>query len=599
MNIQAKKINDLVIEVATENGSGSQSANNILMRSIFYMGIPVSGKNLFPSNIQGLPTWFSIRVNEDGWLARKDDVDLMVCMNERSVPEDVQKLGNGDTLIIENTLMPLVKRSDINIIAVPFEEMVKEICPNARLRRMVVNLLYVGVIAHFIGIEEKTIEHAIQKQFSKKPEAAKLNIDAVKFGLAWAQKNIKASEKVQLKSINKTSGKIIVDGNEAAALGLLYGGANVVAWYPITPSSSSMEYLIKYLKKYKKNTAGKNEFCVVQAEDELAAFGVITGASWAGARGVTATSGPGTSLMAEGAGLANFAEIPAVVVDVQRMGPSTGLPTRTNQGDILSCYYLSHGDTKHVLLIPGTPEECYEFGFEVMNLAQDMQTVIFLMSDLDLGMNNWMCDPFKPIEKEISRGKLLSAEQLEAQKGFKRYADVDGDGIPYRTLPGVESDYAAYFTRGTGHRDDATYTESSVDWKKNIDRLKRKHDTARKLVPESIFVGSGKQKRAIVAYGSSDPAIFEALHILSKTYNLEFDYMRIRALPATQKTIEFMKNHETVYFVEQNRDGQMASIIRAEEPELAVRIKPILHYDGMSISATAIVKLILNAEGKK
>lgn len=598
MNSQVKKINDLVIEIATENGSGSQSANNILMRSIFYMGIPVSGKNLFPSNIQGLPTWFSIRVNEDGWLARKDKVDVMICMNERSVAEDLKKLQSGDTLIIEESLKSLITRDDITVFIVPFEEMVKEVCPNARLRRMVVNLLYVGVVAHLVGIEESKIEHAIQKQFSKKPDAAKLNIDAVKFGLDWAKKNVKALETIQLKSSDKTNGKIIVDGNEATALGLLYGGANVVAWYPITPSSSSMEMLIKYLKKYKKDAAGKNEFCVVQAEDELAAFGIVTGASWAGARGVTATSGPGTSLMAEGAGLASFAEIPAVVIDVQRMGPSTGLPTRTNQGDILSCYYLSHGDTKHVLLIPGTPEECYEFGFDVMNLAQDMQTVVFLMSDLDLGMNNWMCDPFKPITKEISRGKVLSAEQLEAGKGFKRYADVDGDGIPFRTLPGTESDYAAYFTRGTGHRDDATYTESSADWKKNIDRLKRKHDTARKLVPESVFVGGGKQKRGLVAYGSSDPAVFEAIFILSKDYKIEVDYMRIRALPATAKTIEFMKNHETVYFIEQNRDGQMASIIRAEEPELAMKIKPILHYDGMSISAMAIVNQILKAEGK-
>jgi 2-oxoglutarate ferredoxin oxidoreductase subunit alpha len=593
-----KKINDIVIEVATENGSGSQSANNILMRSIFYMGIPVSGKNLFPSNIQGLPTWFSIRVNEEGWVARKDEVDVMVCMNERSVAEDLKKLNAGDTLIIEETLKSQITRDDINIIIVPFEEMVKEICPNARLRRMVVNLLYVGVIAHFIGIEEKTIVHAIQKQFSKKPEAAKLNTDAVKFGLEWAVKNIKPSEFLQLKAVNKTAGKMLVEGNEAVALGLFYGGANVVAWYPITPSSSSMESLIRYLKKYKKSADGKNEFCVVQAEDEISAFGTVSGASWAGARGVTATSGPGTSLMAEGAGLAYFAEIPAVIVDVQRMGPSTGLPTRTNQGDILACYYLSHGDTKHVLLIPGTPEECYQFGFEVMNLAQDLQTVIFLMSDLDLGMNNWMCEPFKPITKEISKGKVLSKEQLEANKGFKRYADVDGDGIPYRTLPGTESDYAAYFTRGTGHREDATYTESSADWLKNIDRLKRKHDTARKMVPESIFIGSGKQKKAIVAYGSSDPAVYEALHILSKNYGLEFDYMRIRALPATQKTIEFIKNHEAVYFVEQNRDGQMISILRSEEPEVAMKIKPILHYDGMSISASAIVKQILKAEGR-
>ena len=598
MSVTAKKINDIVIEVATENGSGSQSANNILMRSIFYMGIPVSGKNLFPSNIQGLPTWFSIRVNEDGWVARKDEVNLMVCMNERSVAEDLKKLQAGDSLIIEEGLKSFINRDDINVYIVPFEELVKEVCPNARLRRMVVNLLYVGVIAHLIGIEEKAIIHAIQKQFSKKPAAAELNIEAVKFGLEWAKKNIKVSDSLQLKSSNKTEGKIIVDGNEAVALGLFYGGANVVAWYPITPSSSSMESLIKYLKKYKKAADGKNEFCVVQAEDELAAFGIVTGASWAGARGVTATSGPGTSLMAEGAGLAHFAEIPAVVVDVQRMGPSTGLPTRTNQGDILACYYLSHGDTKHVLLIPGTPEECYSFGFEVMNLAQEMQTVIFLMSDLDLGMNNWMCEPFKPIEKEISKGKILTAEQLVANKGFKRYADVDGDGISYRTLPGTESDYAAYFTRGTGHRDDATYTESSVDWLKNIDRLKRKHDTARKLVPESIFTGTGKQKRGLVAYGSSDPAVFEAIHILSTKYNIEVDYMRIRALPITQKSIEFMKSHEVVYFIEQNRDGQMISIVRAEEPELALKIKPVLHYDGMSISAMAIVKIILKAEGK-
>lgn len=598
MVLATKKINDFVIEVATENGSGSQSSNNILMRAIFYMGIPVSGKNLFPSNIQGLPTWFTIRVNEEGWVARKDDVDLMVCMNEKSVVEDLHKLKAGDTLFVEESLRSLVTRDDLLVYAVPFDTMVKEICPNARLRRMVVNLLYVGVVAHFIGIEESALTQSIHKQFGKKPAAVEVNMQAVKFGYDWAVKNIPVSEKLGLKASNRTTGKIIVDGNESASLGLFYGGANVVAWYPITPSSSTMEVLIKHLKKYKKNVDNKNEFCVVQAEDELAAFGIVVGAGWAGARAVTATSGPGVSLMAEGVGLAHFAEVPSVIVNVQRMGPSTGLPTRTSQGDIIACYYLSHGDTKHVLLIPGTPEECYEFAFESMNLAQELQTTIFLMLDLDLGMNNWMCDPFKPITKEIKKGKLLSAEQLEASKGFKRYADVDGDGIAYRTLPGTKSDYAAYFTRGTGHKEDATYSEKSADWQNNIDRLKRKHDTARTMVPESLFVKADKNKRCIVSYGSSEVAILEALHILKMEHQLELDYMRIRALPATKQTIAFMHNHENVYFIEQNRDAQMISILRAEEPDLATKIKPVLHYDGTTISASSIVNKILKWEGK-
>lgn len=592
-------VNDVVIKIATANGTGSQSANLILMRAIFQMGIPTSGKNLFPSNIQGLPTWFTIRANENGWIARRPVEDFFIAMNPETAEEDINSLRPGAFLILNESLKGYLKRDDLNVSLVPFDKLVAEVAKGL-LRKKVVNVIYVGVLAYLLDIEMEEVNRAIDQQFEGKQKAAHLNKAAALMGFNWAKENLEKQDKFTLRRSTQATGKMIIEGNEATAIGMLFGGATVLAWYPITPSSSLCEYLIGYLEKYRKDPeTGKATYAVIQAEDELASMAIVTGAGWAGARAFTATAGPGISLMSELAGLCYFAEIPSVIVDVQRMGPSTGLPTRTSQGDILSAYYLSHGDCKHVLLIPGSVKEAYEFGIESLELAEQLQTLVFEMIDLDLGMNYWMTDPFEPPTKPIKRGKVLDAEALEKNGAFMRYKDVDGDGIPYRTIPGTEHPRAAYFTRGTGHTEAATYSEKPSDWKKNMDRLEKKFDTARQLVPQPVIDKVDGAEIGIIAYGSTDLAMGEARTALDNRADMKSDYFRIRALPFNEKLAEFIRSHRVTYIVEQNRDAQLAAIIKDELPELATKIKSVLHYDGLPIDAETIVNQILAYEEKE
>jgi 2-oxoglutarate/2-oxoacid ferredoxin oxidoreductase subunit alpha len=596
------RVNDVTITVATSNGTGSQSANLILMRSIFTMGIPVSGKNMFPSNIQGLPTWFTVRANDEGWVARRRDPDVFVAMNIESVVEDVASLPPGATLIITKSLASHVTRTDIDVHVVPFDEMVVPVCKEAKLRKMVVNILYVGVLAHLLGIDMQEVKSAIAKQFAKKATATKLNTEAAIAGHAWAKEHLQPSTTFTLRRGSATAGKIVIEGNQAAGLGLMFGGLTVLAWYPITPSSSLAEACIDYMQKYRHDPeTGKATYAVIQAEDELASMAAVVGAAWAGARAATATAGPGISLMSELVGLAYFAEIPAVIVDVQRMGPSTGLPTRTCQGDILKAYNLSHGDCRHPLLLPANPAECYEMSAESLDLAERLQTVVFVMLDLDLGMNSWMSEVFQPITKPIDRGKVLHDEDLAKVTEFARYKDVDGDGICYRTLPGTSNPIGAFFTRGTGHTDAATYSEKPKDWKNNMDRLARKFDTARKLMPRPVLktAAGGKSEIGIIAFGSSDPAVEEARATLVKENGVGTDYLRLRALPIDVEVLAFVESHRVVYVVEQNRDAQCASILRLEMPALATQILSVLHYSGLPIDAQTIVEEILAHEKVK
>lgn len=584
-------LNDAVINIATKNGSGSQSANLILLRAIFGMGIPVSGKNLFPSNIAGLPTWFTIRVNENGWLARRAHSDILVAMNEKTVAEDLNELDPGATVVINESLKRYVTREDLDVYEVPFSTIVKEVCPDTRLRKRVVNVIYVGVLAWLLDIEMPEIKAAVQRQFDGKARATTINMDAATAGYEWAKQSVQKLQGLRLQRSDRTQDKIIIEGNEATALGLLFGGATVLAWYPITPSSSVCETLTDLFHQYRLDPeTGKATFAVVQAEDEIASIGVVLGAGWAGARSVTATSGPGLSLMSEMAGLSYFAEIPAVIVDVQRMGPSTGLPTRTAQGDIAFAYQLSHGDCRHVLLIPGTVSECYEFSTRALELAEYLQTLILVMSDLDLGMNKWMSEPFTPPSSEpLARGKVLSAEDLDNIDTFERYRDVDGDAIPYRTLPATDHPKAPYFTRGTGHNAQSDYSESSAVWKENMDRLARKFDTARGLTPKPVVEDVDGASVGIIAYGSSDLAVQEARHLLLKNHGIDSAYLRIRALPPDESIHTFIDRYDSVYLVEQNRDAQMAGILRSEYPEVAGKMKSLLRYDGLPLDAETIV----------
>jgi len=589
-------VNDVVITVATSNGTGSQSANLILMRTIFQMGVPVSGKNMFPSNIQGLPTWFTVRANEEGWVARKRDADVFVAMNEESIVDDLASLRPGALLVVNKPLASHVTRTDLDVRVVPFDDLVVHVCKEAKLRKMVVNIMYVGVLAYLVGLEMEEVKGAISRQFAKKKTAAATNTEAAVHAYEWATKNLEPWGKCTLARSDKTKGKIIIEGNQAAGLGLVFGGLTVLAWYPITPSSSLCENAIDYLDELRRDPAtGKPTYAVIQAEDELAAIGMVVGAGWAGARAATSTAGPGISLMSEFAGLAYFAEIPSVIIDVQRVGPSTGLPTRVSQGDIWKAYHLSHGDCKHPMLLPANPRECFEFAAESLDLAERLQTLVFVMTDLDLGMNNWMTEPFAPLTKPIDRGKVLDEAALSKVNEFARYKDVDGDGIPYRTLPGTNHPLASYFTRGTGHTEQATYSEKPHHWKDNLDRLVRKFDTARKLLPRPVIETMPGAAVGLIAYGSSDPGVQEARAMLAKK-GVPTDYLRLRALPIDVEVREFIKNHRVVYVVEQNRDAQAASILRLEMPERAPAIRAVLHYSGLPLDAQSVVDGVTQQE---
>jgi len=597
--VRSKKVaNDFSIQIATVNGSGSQSANNILLRSIFSMGIPVSGKNLFPSNIAGLPTWFTIRVSGQGWVARKSDIDVLIAMNSETVHEDVHTLQAGSAVIFDEVLNLEERRTDLTYYAVPFDRLVVATGAEAKLRKLIKNMVYVGVAAQLLSIDMTCVETVVRKQFAKKLKAADLNWKAVQLGYEYAASTLTKEDPYVVEAMNATHGKIIVDGNAAAAMGAMFAGVTVVSWYPITPSSSVVEQLIGYMKKYRVEEDGKANFAIVQAEDELAAIGMVLGAGWAGARSMTASSGPGISLMAEFAGLGYFAEIPGVIFDIQRTGPSTGLPTRTAQGDITFIAGLSHGDTKHILLLPGTVKECFEFAIEAFDLAEGLQTPIFVLSDLDLGMNNWMSEPFEYPEKPISRGKVLDAKQLDELGGFARYKDVDGDGIPYRTLPGTAHPAAAYFTRGSGKNESAKYTERPEDYEYNMLRLVRKFETAKSMVPKPIAEGTGKEKVGIIAFGSSHWAVIESRDQLERELHLKTDYLRVRAYPFTREVDDFVAKHETVYVVEQNRDGQLLNLLKIDlDPALVTKLHSITHFNGLPLDARTVTRAVASLEG--
>jgi len=596
---QKRIVNNMSIQVATVNGSGSQSSNTVLLRSIFQMGVPVSGKNLFPSNIAGLPTWYTIRANKDGYIARKKEIDFVVAMNSETAHEDVLSVAPGAVIVYDEPLNLRQLRNDVIFYSVPYDKLVAPVCPEAKLRKLVKNMIYVGVVAKILGIEMAEVEKAIRKQFAKKVKAANLNLAAVQAGFDYATANLAKSDPYYIERMDKTSGKIIIDGNSAAALGCMFAGVTVAAWYPITPSSSLPESLIEYMKEYRIGPDGKATFAIVQAEDELAAIGMVIGAGWSGARAMTATAGPGISLMAEFAGLAYYAEIPGVIWDIQRVGPSTGLPTRTSQGDILSTAVLSHGDTKHIMLIPCSAEECFSMAQEAFELAEQFQTLVFVMSDLDLGMNNWMADPFKYPEKPIQRGKVLSKEDLERLGGFARYKDIDGDGVGYRTLPGTDHPGAAYFVRGSGHNEKSQYSERPDDFERNMERIHRKFETSRGFVPRPEIMGSGRSKVGIIAYGTSHWAILETRDQLRKEYTLDVDYLRLRAFPFTHEVHDFIDQHERVYVVEQNRDAQMLSLIKLDIcPELTPRLRSVSHIHGLPLDARSVTDEIMTMEGK-
>jgi 2-oxoglutarate/2-oxoacid ferredoxin oxidoreductase subunit alpha len=595
---QKRVVNDFSIQVATVNGSGSQSANSVLLKSIFGMGVPVSGKNLFPSNIAGLPTWFTIRASKDGYVARKKYIDILVAMNPETAREDILALPTHGVAVYDESLNLKQYRDDVVCYPVPFDKITAAVCPEAKLRKLVRNMVYVGVVAHLLDIDMSCVEAALKKQFAKKQKALDLNFGAVKAGAQYFVDHLTKHDPFFIEHMNATTGKIIIDGNAACGLGAVFAGVTVVAWYPITPSTSVVEATIEYLKKFRVTEDGKATFAVVQAEDELAAIGMVLGAGWSGARSMTATSGPGISLMAEFSGLGYFAEIPGVIFDVQRTGPSTGMPTRTSQADLLSTAFLSHGDTKHVVLLPGSVKECFEFGYQAFDLAERLQTPVFVLSDLDLGMNNWMSEPFVYPDKPLDRGKVLSADDLNRLGGFARYADVDGDAIGWRTLPGTDHPKAAYFTRGSGHNSKAGYTERPDEYVEVMERLSRKFDTARTLVPAPVFEKNGTSKIGIIAYGTSHYAITESLDEVKNAYDLDIDYLRVRAYPFNDDVHEFVASHDRIYVVEQDRDAQLASLLKLDLPaEQVIKLRSILHYNGLPMDAESVTSELVTKEG--
>jgi 2-oxoglutarate/2-oxoacid ferredoxin oxidoreductase subunit alpha len=591
--------NDFSIIVATVNGSGSQSANSVLLKSIFGMGVPVSGKNLFPSNIAGLPTWYTIRASKDGYVARKRESEVLVALNPETAREDILALKPGGVAIYEEYLNLSRYRDDVVCYPVPFDKLTQAICPEAKLRKLVKNMVYVGVVAQLLGIDMAVVERSVKKQFSKKQKVFDLNFGAVETGFEYAKVNFAKKDPFCIEPMSQTRGKIIVDGNAACGMGAVFAGVTVVAWYPITPSTSLIEATTDLLKKFRATEDGKATFAVVQAEDELAAIGMVLGAGWAGARAMTSTSGPGISLMAEFSGLGYYAEIPGVIFDVQRTGPSTGMPTRTSQADLLSTAFLSHGDTRHLMLLPGSVKECFEFGYSAFDLAERFQTPVFVLTDLDLGMNNWMSEPFAYPDKPLDRGKVLTAEELEKRGGvFARYRDVDGDGIGWRTLPGTNHPKAAYFTRGSGHNDEAGYTEKPGEYQEVMDRLARKFENVRKFVPAPVVTRDGKSKIGFLAFGSTDFALRESLDQIEREHKLAVDYMRIRAYPFAHEIHDFVASHERVYVVEQDRDAQLASLLKLDLPaDQVVKLRSILHYNGLPIDARTITEEFVTKEG--
>lgn len=582
------RVNDFSIVVATANGTGSQTANLTLLRSFFKMGIPVHGKNIFPSNIQGLPTWYHIRVNKDGYIARKPS-EFLVAFNPATLHEDVATLPSGGVVVHNLDLHLKPERADLTYYPVPVKQLLAGVEVKGKIKEYIANMTYVGVVAHLLGVPLPVIEEALEHHFGNRRKLVDSNLEVVKIAHAWAVENLAKNDQFSVEPMNATEGLIMMTGNEAGALGAVFGGASVAGWYPITPSTSFIDAFREYLAKLRHDVDGRPTYTVIQAEDELAAIGMVVGAGWAGARAVTATSGPGISLMAEFLGLAYYAEVPVVVWDIQRVGPSTGLPTRTSQGDVAFSYYLGHGDTKQVLLFPSSIEECFEFGYRAHDLADALQTPVLVLSDLDLGMNNWMGEPFNYPDAPLNRGKVLSAGEVAALPDFGRYKDVDGDGVPYRTIPGNENPRAAWFGRGTGHDENAKYSERADHWVQNMDRLVRKFDTARAMVPAAVVDERPGATLGIVAYGTTRYAIEEARDLLAAN-GVTTDFMRIRALPIGAEVREFVARHERLAVIEMNRDGQLTAILRDELPEHAAKLKPIAYLDGMPLTAAWVAE---------
>lgn len=590
-----KIINDFSITVGTVNGSGSSTANNTILRSIFKMGIPVSGKNLFPSNIQGLPTWYTIRANKDGFIAHNERRDIVIAMNPNSFVRDLASVTPGGAFFYADDIKQSINRTDIAIYPMPVKTIVKN-DPNVPtdFRDLVGNMVYVGVLAQMINLDMDKILAALTFHFKGKQKPIDMNYGAVKAGAEWARSNLEKKDPFYVETMNKTEGMIMADGNTAAAIGSIFGGVQFAAWYPITPATSLAESLNDYLPQLRKREDGKHTYAVVQAEDELAALGMTVGAGWAGLRSMTSTSGPGLSLMTEFAGLAYYAEIPVVIWDVQRIGPSTGLPTRTSQGDLTFTHFIGHGDSHSVTLLPGDVFECFEFGWRAFDVAERIQTPVFVLSDLDMGMNQWMSKPFEYPSTPMDRGKVLFEKDIEELKGnWGRYLDKDGDGIGFRTFPGNKHPLSSYFTRGTGHDEYAKYSEEADIYLKNMDRLKRKHETAKKYVPAPVMHSIKGATVGIIAYGSTEAAVVEAQHQLEKDHGIKTDFMRVRAIPFTKEVDAFLAKYDQIFIVEMNRDGQMYQILLTEYPQFANRFKSVAFGDGMPASAKWVREGIL------
>jgi 2-oxoglutarate ferredoxin oxidoreductase subunit alpha len=593
-------INDFSITVATVNGSGSQTSNVTLMRALFKMGIPVSGKNLFPSNIQGLPTWYTIRISKDGFLARRDEHEVVVAMNPESFLRDLEDVVSGGAFFYDDSIRTPIQRQDVALYPMPVRDLTRDSGAPSELRNYIANMVYVGVLSNLLGIEMDKILAALTFHFKGKQKPIDLNYGVIEAAFQWAQANLPKKDPYRVKPMEQAcTDCVMTDGNTAAALGALYGGLQFSAWYPITPASSLAESIIEYAPQIRKDpVTGKNTIVVIQAEDELAAVGMVTGAAWGGLRAMTSTSGPGLSLMAEYVGLAYFSEVPIVIWDVQRVGPSTGLPTRTAQGDLTFSYFMGHGDTQNIILLPGSVTECFELGWKAFDLAERLQTPVIVLSDLDFGMNQWITPKFEYPDTPMDRGKVLWEEDIEKLQGkWARYLDVDGDGIPYRTLVGNRHPAAAYFTRGTGHTPQARYSEEPDVFHDLLERLKRKFEQARGILPKpKIELAGGKI--GLIAFGSTDPAVMEARHLLS-LQGIATDYMQIKSVPFSSEVKDFIARHEVNYVIEQNRDGQMHMLLTLDNTEFATRLVSLAYIDGLPLTAKWIVKALLAKEEKR
>ncbi len=593
-----KSVNDFVVKFANVNGSGSASANEMFARSILRMGVPVTSRNIFPSNIQGLPTWYEVRVSGKGWLGRRGGVDLMAAMNPQTWDKDVASIDPGGYLFYDSSrpIPPSKFRDDITVLRMPLTEICNASYKDPRQRQLFKNIIYVGALAQLLGIDPAVLEKLIGEQYKGKDALIGPNHQALRLGHDYARDHLSGLCGLKIEKADEVGNRIFVSGNDAAGLGCVYGGATVAAWYPITPSTSVAEAFAKHCRKYRADAeSGKNKYAIVQSEDEISAIGTVIGAGWNGARAFTATSGPGISLMQEFLGLAYFAEIPAVIIDVQRGGPSTGMPTRTQQSDLMVCAYASHGDTKHVLMLPEDPKELFEFTAQSFDLAERLQTPVFVLEDLDIGMNDWLCEPFTWDDGKVyDRGKVMTAQELEAGKTFGRYLDVDGDAIPYRTLPGTHPTKGAFFTRGTSRDRFAKYSEEGPVYQDNMQRLLRKFETAKSLVPApvvSLARPDSRTKCGLIYFGSSAPAVREAMAALAED-GVALDTMRLRAFPFSDAVTDFINAHDQVFLVEQNRDAQMRSLLVNECGIDPARFISILHFDGTPITARYIIATI-------